>query len=304
MELENTTPSNLQEAADAAIKSFESNNDPSAQTIQDPSQEVQSLTDINKLEKFIYEGKEYTPAELKKMVMFQNDYTKKTQEFSKIRKEYDSIKPEYEQSKKYRDNLAIDLESVKNDPSLASKFLEVYPKEYHRLLDYITKAEQQESKAVDPRVDSLLKEINELKDLKSIGQELREEKVEKASLELDSAFDKYTKQYPLSNEPDVVVALERILSEKVKQAQGSGENVRRVKLDSSDYERVFKASHEYHSKRFDNHYSQQFNKQKETNQMAKTSGSGGSIPTGAPQSIKTFKDAEAAAMEAMKSGAF
>ncbi len=303
MELENTvnevtqessSPQSMQEATDAAVKSFES----SEHTPQpQQSAQAQALTDISKLEKFIYDGKELTPTELKNLMMFRQDYTKKTQEISKFKKEFDSIKSYSDESKRFRENLAIDLENVSRNPSLASKFKEVYPSEFHKLVDYALKKEQQEQKLSDPRLDEIDK-------LKEAYTELHEEKVEKASLEIDSAFKEFGAKYPLSNEPDVVVSLEKILENKVQAAIDAGENPKRVKLDSKDFEQVFKASHDFHDKRFNQHYSKQFNKQKETNEMAKSSGSGGATPTGAPHQFKNMKDAEAAAIEAMKSGAF
>lgn len=306
MDLENTVettstesqPQSMQDATDAAIKSFESNQTSTQESASQPpqSQTAQSLTDIGKLERFIYDGKELTPAELKKAMMFQQDYTKKTKELSQYKKDYDSIKSYSDESKKFRENLAIDLESVSKNPALASEFMKVYPKEFHKLLDYAIKQEQQEAKVLtDPRLDEIDK-------LKEAYTELHEEKVEKASLEIDNAFKEFSQKYPLSNEPDVVVALERVLENKLKAAMENGENPKRVKLDMKDYERVFKASHEYHDKRFNQHYSKQFNKQKEVNEMAKATGTGGATPSGAPQKLKTFKDAEAAVMNAIESG--
>lgn len=293
---ESTSYGSMDEAADAAIKSFESSQGKEQasqpQNVSQPA--APSLTDISKLEKFMYEGKELTPAELKKMIMFQQDYTKKTQDYSKSKKEFDSVKSEYEKSKEFQSNLAIDLENVSKNPELASKFMEVYPKEYHKLLGYLQKQEQQEKVQNDPRIEKL----------ETAYQELHEEKVEKASLEIDNAFKEFSQKYPLSNETDVVAALDRILDNKIKQAEANGENTRRVALDKSDYEKCFKASNDYHNKRYEQHYSKQFNNQKDANQLAKSPAAGGGTASNAPQKIKTFRDAELAAEEAMRSGSF
>jgi hypothetical protein len=105
--------------ASEVVEQIEGGNDsPSAQQSEAaPESTPQTVAELDKLEKFKFEGQEYTPQELKNAILRQSDYTRKTQEFS--------------QERRFYDNLQADLRSVRSNPALAAEFRRTYPEKFH-----------------------------------------------------------------------------------------------------------------------------------------------------------------------------
>jgi len=110
---------NAQSAPESAPSS-----DTSSQ-VEARNQDLQKIIELDGLEKFKYEGRD-TPKEIEaweKGHMMQSDYARKTQAISEERK--------------YYDNLHVDLAAVRNNPSLKSEFLKIYPEKFHSHLDFL-----------------------------------------------------------------------------------------------------------------------------------------------------------------------
>ncbi len=119
-----------------------------------------AIVELDKLEKFKYRGKEWTPKDLEAATLRQSDYTKKTQELA--------------QERRFVENLPYDLMAVSRDPAKASQFKQVYPEKFHQFLEDFLSSNQtnpqsqgvpqapqgNQYQSLDP---SIIKEFNSLK---------------------------------------------------------------------------------------------------------------------------------------------
>lgn len=227
----------------------------------------QQLVDLDSLEKFRFNGREMSKKDLLNAVMFQSDYTRKTQSLAEERK--------------YYDNLEEDLRAVKADPSLAAKFKAVYPEKFHKFLGYVTPAQaaaeaQQASQGPQKQqLDPVLAER-----IERIEAKEREREVAAAEAQLDSQFEKLKTKYPYGDEEAVIARAEALL------AQGT-------KITPDVIERLYKSVHDRTVETAKRWYAEQTKKQKQANQAGKDVASGGGIPGQAPKLPKSIKEASA-----------
>jgi len=238
----------------------------------------QDVTDLSKLEKFVFEGKEWTADQLKKSIMLHSDYTKKTQDLS--------------ENRKYYDNLQYDLDSVRANPALADKFKEVYPKSFHKYLDYVSSqtssaqsSPSQGHQAIpDDVVSAVLQRIQpELERSKGYIQQVEAEKYE---AKLNNLFGTLSKKYPDAVE-DVVLARAQTYLDK-------GEA-----LTDQTWERLWKQSHDQMVKRDQERKSQTLQTQRQSNQSFKGPPQGGEAPMGVAPKMK-LKDVADHIIKSMK----
>lgn len=161
--------------AEQLENSFQDSDNESLNGTDESQSAMPEITELDKLEKFKWQGKEYSPKDLQNMVLMRQDYTRKTQELSEARK--------------YVDNLEVDLEAVKNDPSLADKFKEIYPEQYHKYLDYILsqnpqQQNQERSSEEDDRVARLEKKLS------AWEQDKHQTQVQAIEREIDAEINK------------------------------------------------------------------------------------------------------------------
>jgi hypothetical protein len=109
-----------------------------APSLQSRSTETQSLSqneqrdveravaELEKMDKFKFQGREWTAKDLEKAILRQQDYTRKTQSLAEERKSFS-------EQQKFYDNLYYDIEKIRRDPSLINQFLSVYPKQFHKI---------------------------------------------------------------------------------------------------------------------------------------------------------------------------
>lgn len=292
---ESTGYSTISEATNAAVESL---NKPqqSQSDQQSAAPAAPQIQDISKLQKFLVDGKEYTYEQLKKERMLQSDYTKKTQEIA-------SFKKEHEESKKYWSNLSADLKNVKANPALAEEFKKVYPEQYHGYLDFL--GEQIAQPKLDPFVEQKLSRYEEqlskyeekLANYEEMYADHTERSVHNAELEIDAAFKELGEKYPQFEEVQCLDHLEKLLDQRRQEAIENGQKPSSVKLEKQDFEQAIKASHEYHSKRYQEFYNKQFNNQKATSTKLKGIGAGGGTPSGKPVQAKTIAEATRMAIE-------
>ena len=86
-------------------------------------QRAPQVVDISTLEKFKFGDEELTPETLRKQRMMHQDYTNKTKAVA--------------QERKFYENVGFDLDKVKKNPALADEFKKIYPKAFHRFLDFV-----------------------------------------------------------------------------------------------------------------------------------------------------------------------
>lgn len=244
----------------------------SQEAVSVPTPQQQAMIELDKLEKFNYEGKEWTPKDLKNAMLRQEDYTRKTQSLAEERR--------------FVDNLSVDLEKVARDPTLVDQFRSVYPEKYHHLIDALMSGRKPEQQAgqqeqvdksrqsMDPevlaRIDRMEKQV--------IGYES-----EKIQAELDKTFDTMKAKYPDANET-VVLAMARTAHE-----QG-------VKLDQPTWERFFKSEHDRMTQAYQSYYKKTVESQKATNLKGRDASSGGAIPGQAPKKM-SFDEATKMAIQ-------
>lgn len=245
------------------------------------SQAVNSVTELDKLEKFRFEGQEYTPKALKEAILRMQDYTRKTQEHSRT---VESFK----QEQKFYDNLWADLEAVRKDRNLAAEFIKVYPEKFHQALKQVlsetngTNSNPQGQQG--PHFDVDLQ--NRLAKLEKVHQE---QEIAKNTTEINSLIDKYSKQFPK--------AIPKLAIADVFEAYNQG-----VTPTAETWEQAFKSSQEYRESLVKADYGDLVKKQQQANQKARDVETGGGTPGRAPKKFGSLREVTEYAAESVSSG--
>lgn len=248
-------------ATEQAIQSTQqaqNTNEPAQVTAtQEPKTQEEIILD--KLEKFKFDGKEYTPEQIRNQMLMHSDYTKKTQAIA--------------QEKKYLENLRYDVEAVKKNPALASEFRKLYPEQYHEILDIlglsgVSKQTQEDSSQNQASVDPQL--MSKLERLESYVQE---QETSKAEAILETTFAKMSAKYPDAIEDVVISRAQALMDQGVR-----GEEIPWEKLWKHEHDRVNKILEERQGRKLQT--------QRDANLKAKAPAQGGGIPGQAPAKPK------------------
>lgn len=229
-----------------------------------------SITELEKLEKFSYAGREMTAKDLQSMVMMQSDYTRKTQAIAEERK--------------YYENLQSDLDAVKSNPTLMAQFKQVYPEKFHKFLGYVASDKpvqeqvQQQSGVLDPKIQERLDKYDQ------IAKEWEEQKISAINAQLDAKFGELTKKYPYADEEAVIARAQALLDK--------GE-----KLTDSVWDTLWKSVHDRSQKLWSDHQKSLNTKQQSANSKGRDIGHGGGTPGQAPKVPKSIKEASKMLME-------
>lgn len=247
------------------------------QTERAPEQQgmtAEEIIDLEKVQKVRFDGKELTPEQLRKERMMHGDYTKKTQALS-------------EQTKYWR-ALEFDLDAVSKNPSLASQFYKMYPKEFHKFLKMagVDGAQEQSQTDSQPRATDKGLDPELLQRLDRMEGYIREKEVEKHEAVLDSKFSRLSQKYPEAME-DVVLAQAQVLLDKNADDRG-------YEISDEVWDRLWKQSHDSMVKRDRERQSKVLTTQREANQKGKAQGPGGGVPGSAPQRVRLKDVAELA----------
>lgn len=257
----------------------------------EPSSEMQAILDLGKAEKFRFDGKEYTLKDLqdwRRDGLRYADYTKKAQALALERKQLgEKLEKDYEPYKKYSaENLIADLYRVKQNPSLAARFKEVWgDTKYHSALEMIGLESRTETPsrqaALPPEIEARMNQFMEL------GSRLEAREMSAMQAEIDAKFDTLMKKYPDVDDELATVKLETLANQK-----GA--------LSDQDYEAVFKDLQDRFDSRAKSRQSDLFQKQKEKNQQGRDVPPGGGALGQAPRNPKNFQEAYEFAMQAIK----
>ncbi len=270
------------EADQASKQSADSESAPSTETSEHQGRETatqsNSTVDIDKLEKFMFEGKEWTKDDLRKSVLMHQDYTRKTQEVANERKAIET-------ERKFNENMPYDLEKVARDPNLADQFKRLYPQKYHAVVDKLLTSmgiapKAQTAQVQDQRASLPQAELERIDRLESM---LKTYETEKYETQLNATFDKLKAQYPKASE-EMIIA-------RAQAALNSG-----VELNDSQFAKLFKDDHEKRTKEFDDYYLSKIKDQKSANRKGRDVPPGGAEPSGAAPKKMTMKEATAAAI--------
>ncbi len=246
-----------------------------------------NVLDLDKLERFRFENRELTPKELKRALLRQEDYTKKTTELAKERETVEQSKQEFNW---YSRNFQADLPRVLKNPALLKEMAKHYPAEFVQRAEEIVKSlGGRDTNPNAPKVDDnpLAREIEELKEWKGdIVSQIQEANAAKADALLDTWYSACEKKYP---EADV-----ESVTNRAKLVAQNLEGQRPPKQFTQEHlERIFKADHEAREERYAKKYRAKVEEQKGASSKAKDSGAGGGTPGHAPVKARTIKEATA-----------
>lgn len=233
----------------------------------------QDLLDLDKLDRFRFNGKEVTRKDLdewQKSGLRQADYTKKTQELAETRK--------------YADNFAIDVGKVIQNPKLWDEFRKVYPKEYVSAAQNVlnrtsgqppatTPSQTQQTPARDPELDEIKS------DLAAWKEEKYRAEVDGHTKWLETQYSTLSSKYPYANKAEVTNWAQHLVEQKTE-------------ITESVLDKLFNQSNGSEKSRFDEMYKAKVDKQINQGKKAKDIASGGGIPSAAPSGAKTMKDAK------------
>lgn len=225
-----------------------------------------SIPDLDKLERFRFNGREMTPKELKSAYMRHVDYTKKTEELS--------------QARKYADNFEADLQIVMRNPERLNDLKAIYPKAYVDMAERYLSSQKQpqvqqpqsETKQVDPEIAHIKSELSEWRKAQ------HEAELEKTQSWLDNQYEGLQKKYPYANEDAV--------SGRAEYLARNGTEINPKVLD-----KLFRQSNDELKTRYDKMYQTKAKEQVNMGLKGKDMGAGGGVPGQAPKGHTTIKEA-------------
>ncbi len=230
--------------------------------------QVSETIDIDGVTKFTFQGEEYNPEKLHKILGEWKSNSEKV--------------TSYEKELQYANNLQIDLDNVLNDPRLAEKFKTTYPQKYHAILDKYLSSNGQSlapSNAQPPLPKEILDRMAKTDErLSFFEQQAYSAAVESAQAKLDSLLPSLFQKYELADEDAVLARAEAALN-------------RKEKLTDKTWERFARESHEKMQKKADQHYGAKLKSQIEKGKQAQDMGPGGATPGSAPKKARTFDEA-------------
>ncbi len=248
----------------------------------------QNLTDLEKLEKFVFKGKEWTPKEIEAAMLRQEDYTRKTQEAAKIRKDFEKQQAQEEQ---FRTSYRYDLQKVRENPALADEFRRIYPDHYHHFVDNLLEESRatasnqtQASSQTGQQPAGVPTEV--LKRIEKIEGDLTKREVEALQAQLDSQWETFSKKYPNANQ-ELALARAHVLLDRGTQ------------LSEDQVENLFKSLHDTEVAREKQMREAWIKEQKTANTQGRDIGRGGGTPGKAPEKM-SFKGARDSMMDHLR----
>jgi len=235
---------------------------------------IQQIVDLDKLDKFIWKGKQLTKKEFEDGWLRRADYSKKTE----------ALKQEQAREQQFWDNLKFDLRKIQENPNLIWKFKEIYPSKFHTYADVFLESFQNQGSpareatkqaSIDPELSKYLEESQRTtSEMKNLLNSYREKETEAIMGQLDAYEKKYSQSYPLAEESQVLMNAETLLQKMQEQARSEGRDPNKVSLNEATFERLWKQDHEMRKSRFDAHYQKQVKDQMAANKR------GADVPTG------------------------
>lgn len=237
-----------------------------------PESNQPSLAELEKMERFKFDGQEWTPKDLKNAILRMNDYTRKTQELSENRK---SVETE----QLYRDNFQVDFQKVLHNPELLDVFRTYYPAHWVKVAEQLLesnksqtpKASETQTNQNTPQGSGLDPAV--MKKLDYIEKTFQQREVEALEKTLDMEFNKLTSKYPKANQ-ELALARAQILSDQKVDI-----------LKDGKLEEIFKNLNEIESGREKQWRENLIKEQKQANAKGRDIGKGGGTPGKAPEKM-------------------
>lgn len=225
---------------------------------------IQEILDLDKQERFRFQGKEWTPKELRSAYMAHQDYTRKTTELAEARK--------------FADNFEADLSVVLKNPAKLEELKKIYPAAYVQMAEKYLAAGSRPGESAnrpqqdDPRIQNLEQKIQSWEEAQHKAE------VQKIESWLTSEYESLGKKYPYANS-EVISARAELLAKQ-------GNEINRNVLD-----KLFKHNNDELKKVWDGMYKAKAETQKQAGLRGKDMGAGGGVPGQAPKGARTIKDA-------------
>lgn len=246
------------------------------------------MVELDKLERFRFQGRDMTPKELRDQIMMRDAFTRNSQQVAEARK--------------YADNFAADLAVVIENPERLEEMRRLYPPDYIKAAERALAREKQRSEghseqaeyALPEEVTRRLEKLDELTQWKAtVDERVQQANEARSDQELESWFTNCAKKFE-SADMDVVNVKALALAEQLE-AQGK-------KFSEKDLEKLFKADHDFREKKFEERYSQRFKTQKAAATKATDMGAGGGVPSTPALKPRTMKEATAQALADAEAG--
>lgn len=290
MELENSSPSPA--PAEISAPSQTADIETSRSTPHEAS--LPEVYELEKLSKFKFQGQELTPKDLEKAVLFQKDYTKRTQALAEERRQHEAKAQAFEDDQRFQSNLQADLKIIRQHPNLAEKFLETYPAKYHPYLQQVL-AEISVGSANRPNqnvpnydVLALTKEVNELRSVHN------EQKIQTETARLDGLVKDLSQKYP---DAMTELVLGRVYTAWTEELQKDPN----ARIADQSWEETFKAVDQEMKDIVKKKYNTRVKQQLEANSKARGTPVGGAAPGRAPQKFRNIGDVTKAAVNRLRS---
>lgn len=246
-----------------------------------PSEQQALVTELEKLEKFKFQGQELTAKDLEKMILRQKDYTQKTQSLAEERKAIEAEK----QERKFYENLYYDLQQVKSNPQLVQEFIKVYPEKFHGYLKEVLNSQQTQAQDQTAQTKYDIDQMSRMQKLENFYNQqqemIQQQEIAKTEAAINSKIETLSKKYPDAL-PELAIGKVFEVYNKLQQTGG--------KLSDQDWESAFKASDAQVKDLLKSRYGELVKKQTQANAKARDVDSGGGTVGRAPQKFKSLKE--------------
>lgn len=240
---------------------------------------AEAVADLSKFQKVTIDGREMSLEDLKKSLMRQDDYSRKTAEIARERK--------------YMANLQTDLNTVRANPGLAAEFKKIYPQQYHNYLDFVLAKDAQSQSTSKGQAQALPQDVLERFQkydsvIGNFEQKLYEDQAKALDAQLQTIEQKLQQKYPHA---DAVFAYSLAQEAKAQWEAQNGQKLPPDALNEQFLEPFFKKSSEYQEAMFSKWQKEKATKARSVNAAASDTGKGGGTPGSAPQKLK-LKDVQ------------
>lgn len=256
-------------------------NNSSSQALGDAQERevAQAMAELDKMDKFKFQGQEWTPKDLEKAILRQKDYTQKTQGLSDERKSFGD-------ERKFYENLAWDLMKLRDDPSKVQEFVKVYPQAFHKYAEEFLKQASNQVQSQAPQTQQQpYQDVQTLSRLERLEKFYNDQEVAKNELEIKNVMTSMATKYP-----DAANFTEMVLG-RAYEAHTQG-----TQLTPQVWEDIYKQVNDQVGSMIKTKYGDLVKKQQAANVKARDVGAGGGTVGTAPKKFKGFKEATAAAI--------
>lgn len=236
--------------------------------------ELPSVAELEKMERFKFDGQEWTAKDLKNAYLRQQDYTRKTQELAELRKGF-------EQERKYYENLYADLQYVKDNPQFAQKFIETYPQKFHQLLQRVL-GDSSSQPQMQQQQSSRGPDVELMSRLSNLEKFYHEQEVKKNETEINTTLKELETKYPDAITEMVMGRVYEAYNRMLQQDPSA-------KLTKQMWEDSFKSVDSYMKDLVNTRYRSKQQEQLKANKRSSDVSPGGATVGRAPQKFKDLK---------------